>query len=136
MFLLNNASFRMMEKTLDAATLRQKVTVNNIANVDTPYYKRSDVRFEELLQQETNKFTLEGRRTDPRHIPIPNGGRGLNVTPQIEVDEQSVINNNLNNVDIDSEMSLLAKNQLRYNVVVQQVNQDIKHLRTAIQGRN
>jgi len=45
------------------------------------------------------------------------------------------MNNNGNNVDIDREMSLLAKNQLVYNLYIQQVNHDIKMMRTAIEGR-
>lgn len=133
MFLLNNSGFRTLERSLDAASLRQKVTANNIANVDTPYFKRSDVLFEDLLQQETDRFAIEGKRTDARHFPI--SSRGPGVSPQIVTDERSVMNNNLNNVDIDSEMSLLAKNQLRYNVLVQQANNQIKNLRTAIEGR-
>ncbi|MNN77397.1 flagellar basal body rod protein FlgB [compost metagenome] len=51
------------------------------------------------------------------------------------MDNNSVMNNNLNNVDIDAEMSLVAKNQLRYNVVAQQVTHDIRNIRTVIGGR-
>ncbi|MNC78502.1 flagellar basal body rod protein FlgB [compost metagenome] len=54
---------------------------------------------------------------------------------KIVVDNNSVMNNNLNNVDIDAEMSLVAKNQLRYNVVAQQVTHDIRNIRTVIGGR-
>jgi flagellar basal-body rod protein FlgB len=45
------------------------------------------------------------------------------------------MNNSLNNVDIDTEMSLLAKNQLRYNVMIQQANHELKQFRTALEGR-
>jgi flagellar basal-body rod protein FlgB len=44
------------------------------------------------------------------------------------------MNNNLNNVDIDTEMSQLAKNQLTYNTEIQQVSHEIKQLRLAIDG--
>jgi flagellar basal-body rod protein FlgB len=133
MNILNTTTFNLMEKTLDAASLRQKVTANNIANVDTPYFKRSDVQFEELLQNELkNGQALTGRRTNARHIPIGASSNGLETS--VVEDRSSVMNNNLNNVDIDSEMSLLAKNQLRYNVVTQQINHDIRKLRTVITG--
>jgi flagellar basal-body rod protein FlgB len=122
----------MMERTIDASTFRQKVISNNVANVDTPYFKRSDVQFEDLLQQELQTQTIEGYRTDSRHIPI--GQKTSSVEPQILTDEKSLMNNNYNNVDIDYEMSLLAKNQLRYNVLIQQVNHDFKLYRTAING--
>lgn len=132
---VNGNGFRLLERTLDAANLRQSVIANNIANVDTPKFKRSEVRFEELLQQSMgNSYpSIEGRRTDPRHMYI--GRRGENVEAQIVVDQHSVMNNNLNNVDIDSEMALLAKNQLRYNTVVQQVSHEIKMVRTALEAR-
>ncbi|TVY10660.1 flagellar basal body rod protein FlgB [Paenibacillus cremeus] len=132
MNILNKPGFQLMERSLDAASLRQKVIADNVANVDTPYFKRSDVKFEDLLQQEMNGASLEGYRTDPRHFYI---GRPPKPEPQIIQDQSSMINNNLNNVDIDYEMSLMAKNQLRYNVMVQQVNAEVKKLRTAIGGR-
>ncbi|GLI07075.1 flagellar basal body rod protein FlgB [Paenibacillus tyrfis] len=132
MNILNKPSFQTLERALDAAALRQKVIADNVANVDTPFFKRSEVRFEELLQQEMNGAGIEGYRTDPRHFYI---GRPAKPEPQIVRDNQSMINNNLNNVDIDYEMALMAKNQLRYNVMVQQVSGDIKKIRTAIGGR-
>ncbi|MGG2199641.1 MULTISPECIES: flagellar basal body rod protein FlgB [Paenibacillus] len=132
MMILNKPGFQMMERSLDAATLRQRVIADNIANVDTPFFKRSEVRFEELLQQEINGGSIQGFRTDPRHIEI---GRPSQPQPQLIRDNQTLINNNLNNVDIDYEMALMAKNQLRYNTMVQQVSADIKKVRTAIGGR-
>lgn len=133
MNLLNSSNFNLLERTLDAAALRQKVSAHNVANNDTPYYKRSDVLFEELLDQEMNRMAITGRRTNLKHIPI--GASASVKEPQIVQDTDSVMNNNLNNVDIDAEMSLLAKNQLRYYVISQQATHDIRNLRTAIEGR-
>jgi flagellar basal-body rod protein FlgB len=132
---LMGSHFQMLERTLDAASLRQSVIANNIANAETPYFKRSEVRFEDLLAKEMNSTSssLTGRRTDARHIYI--GNRGLNVEPQIQADQSTVMNNNLNNVDIDAEMALMAKNQLRYNTLIQQVTHEIKLNRTAMEGR-
>ncbi|MFK7695843.1 flagellar basal body rod protein FlgB [Paenibacillus sp. HJGM_3] len=132
MVLWNKPSLQMMERTIDASTFRQKVISNNVANVDTPYFKRSEVVFEDLLQQELKTQTIEGYRTDYRHIPI--GRKTSSIEPRVVTDEKSLMNNNFNNVDIDYEMSLLAKNQLRYNVMVQQVNHDLKLYRTAMNG--
>ena len=135
MFALEKAGFKLLESSLNAAALRQGVIANNIANVDTPHFKRSEVRFEELLQTEMSKQKpLEGYRTDPRHFYI--GGRSSSIpVPSIVTDNYSVMNNNLNNVDIDYEMSLLAANQLRYNVLVQELNNEIRRVRTSIDGR-
>ena len=132
--LLNGPEFKRLEGAISAADIRQSVIANNVANADTPKFKRSDVAFEQLLEQSLGNGmpVLAGRRTNPRHIPI---GPSSSVTPQVITDEDSVMNNNGNNVDIDREMSLLAQNQLSYNFYVQQVNHNVKMMRTAIEGR-
>jgi flagellar basal-body rod protein FlgB len=128
-----------MERAVDASVLRQKVIANNIANVDTPNFKRSDVLFEEYLRQEleaVKKPSFTAFATHPNHIPIGTVGSGRPAQPRIVTDETSAMNNNRNNVDIDYEMALMAKNQLYYNALIEQINYDIKHLRTAIGGRS
>lgn len=133
MALWDTPSLGKMERTLDVATFRQKVTANNIANAETPYFKRADVRFEELLAKELSEKKLEGRLTDSRHIPIGKGAKII-TGPEVLIDSETQMNNNLNNVDMDYEMALLAKNQIRYNVLIGQVNHDLKLYRTAIGG--
>jgi flagellar basal-body rod protein FlgB len=133
MFSINKPSFQLLEKSLDAATMRQRTIANNIANVDTPYFKRSEVTFESLLQKEMGTTpTLEGYRTDARHFSF--GGSLQQISPQISQDTASIMNNNLNNVDMDTEMSQMAENQLAYNTEIQQVNHEIKIMRSAISG--
>lgn len=135
MKLLNGPAFSRLETAISAAETRQRVMANNIANVDTPKFKRSEVLFESLLEQSMGRDVsqLAGRRTDPRHIAIgsPEGAQ----QPRIVTDNKSVMNNNVNNVDIDREMSMLAKNQLNYNFYVAQVNHQVKLMRTGIEGR-
>jgi flagellar basal-body rod protein FlgB len=131
MFSINKSSFQLLEKSLDASAMRQRVIANNIANVDTPYFKRSEVSFESLLQKQMGS-PLQSYRTDARHF---NFGSSANlIAPQTIVDEGSIMNNNLNNVDMDTEMSQMAKNQLAYNAEIQQVNHEFKMLRSAISG--
>ncbi|MNQ97724.1 Flagellar basal body rod protein FlgB [compost metagenome] len=135
MSLIDKPIWNLMERSLDTSTLRQKVVANNIANVDTPNFKRSDVAFEELLQGRMNASTpsIDGFRTDPRHFVI---GKSIQLpNTEIKTDNSTAINNNLNNVDIDYEMSLMAKNQLKYNTMIQQMNSDFKKMRTVIEGR-
>lgn len=136
MDLLDGASFRRLEGALHAASLRHQVLSNNIANVDTPYFKRSDVAFEQLLTQAIGSGgvkSLSGHRTDARHIPI--GTSSAYPEARVTTESSSVINNNRNNVDIDKEMAMVAENQLRYNLYVQQINHEVKMMRTGIEGR-
>jgi flagellar basal-body rod protein FlgB len=132
--LLNGATFQKLQGALDAANTRQQVITNNIANNDTPYFKRSSVSFESLLEQEMSGTlpVLRGNRTDSRHFVI---GQITEIpTPVISQDTSTVMNNNMNNVDIEQEMALLADNQLRYNSYISLLNEKIKMMRTAVQG--
>ena len=40
----------VLTKAADASALRNKTIANNIANIDTPHYKRQDVSFETELR--------------------------------------------------------------------------------------
>lgn len=136
MNLLNGAAFGRMEGALQAAEMRQRVISNNVANSDTPHFKRSEVLFEELLEQSmgNQQGQLIGKRTNQKHIAIGLSSSNVPI-PKVIADKTTSMNNNENNVDIDREMSLLAKNQLSYNFYVQQINHDVKMMRTAIEGR-
>lgn len=135
MQLLNGVGFDRLETAIQAANIRQEVISNNIANNDTPYFKRSNVSFESMLQAELNGDmpALQGKRTDSRHFVI--GPTNDVPEPRITTDQTTMMNNNQNNVDIDSEMAQLAVNQLRYNSYVEQMNYLIKMKRTAVEGR-
>lgn len=112
-------SKKVVEKALDAAWLRNEAISQNIANVDTPGYKRKDVKFEEYLNDAIDKSGFKGFTTDKRHIPI--GGNNIDDV-EIKVTEE---NRNLsmrldgNNVDIEAEMAAMAKNTIKYNALVQ-----------------
>ncbi|MGO4543869.1 flagellar basal body rod protein FlgB [Paenibacillus sp. 2TAB23] len=136
MNLLNGAAFGRLEGALQAAEMRQRVISNNVANGDTPHFKRSEVLFEELLEQSmgNQQGQLIGKRTNQKHIAIGAASSSLPV-PKVITDETTSMNNNENNVDIDREMSLQAKNQLSYNFYIQQINHEVKMMRTAIEGR-
>lgn len=137
MNLVNGPDFRRLQTAIGAAELRQKVIADNVANVDTPYFKRSDVVFEDSLAQAMTGDTphLALKRTNPRHIGSGGSGSSGETKPRLVTDELSVMNNNNNNVDIDREMSLLAKNQLVYNTYIQQMSHELKMTRLAIDGR-
>ena len=133
MNILNDTGFNHLRSAIDASNTRQQVVSNNIANADTPYFKRSEVSFESLLQSEMNGVSsIKGRMASSRHIAI--GSSGSIPTARITSDNSTAMNNNKNNVDIDSEMTSLAENQLRYNTYIEEVNHQIKMMRTALGG--
>ena len=79
----------VMQRGMGAANLRQEVISHNIANVNTPNFKKSDVIFEDLLAKELD-LDATGRlkvvRTHDRHMPIAFRGR---AAAKVELDPSS-----------------------------------------------
>ena len=74
MFLNNNfgKTVDILHRAMSASVLRREVIANNLANVDTPNFKRSDVNFESqlkrALESEKEVPPLEALKTDSRHL--------------------------------------------------------------------
>lgn len=123
-------------KALDAAWARNAEIANNIANVDTPGYKRKDVVFEEYLKEAIEAKRIRGYRTNARHIPV--GAGGIKDVKIRVIQDNSTLSMRLdgNNVDIDSEAVLAAENSIYYNTIAQKLSGDFRKLRTVInEGR-
>jgi flagellar basal-body rod protein FlgB len=128
---------KLVEKAMDATWLRNDAISQNIANVDTPGYKRKTVPFEEYLNQAIDGQNLQGFRTNSRHIPIGGSSSADNIDLKVTEDNSST-NMRLdgNNVEIDSEMASMAKNSIKYNTLVESLNAGFSRLRSAInEGR-
>jgi flagellar basal-body rod protein FlgB len=113
-----------IERGLDAAWLRNDVISQNIANVDTPGYKRKVVRFEEFLNNEMKTGQISQGKTRF-------SSNGIQIT---EDPAQSSYRSDGNNVDIEHEMALMAANSIRYNTLIQKMNGDFQKLKTVIRG--
>ncbi|MFB5191423.1 flagellar basal body rod protein FlgB [Alicyclobacillus fastidiosus] len=127
---------QVLQMSLDAATLRQQVYANNIANAETPNYKRQDVAFETYFQQALN--SAPQAQMGETHIPLSTSGSTLNnlpnVQPTVYTDTSSTVDNDGNNVDLSSEMVDVAENQVKYEVLAQDLSTRFQRLTTAIQG--
>jgi flagellar basal-body rod protein FlgB len=93
----------------------------------TPGYIRKEVNFEENLARAMGKSSMNGLRSDQRHIPIGDTKRGQNPVIMHDV--------NAPNVDIELEMAASAENQLLYTTAAKLVSGKFKSLRTVIRGR-
>ncbi|MGC8765120.1 MAG: flagellar basal body rod protein FlgB [Brevinematia bacterium] len=134
LFGMNTAFSKKMElyeKALDAVSLRREVIADNIANADTPFFKRSEVTFESQLQraiesEKTPEFpTL---MTDKRHIDFNQYIDYRTVRPKIVVEYDTMYRNDKNNVDIDKEMVDAMKNSMQYNALIEGYSRNIKVL--------
>ena len=111
----------VLSKTLDAAAARQKTIANNIANVETPGYKRQYVSFEEELKLVLERKNGHGIREGLR-----------NLAPMVETDMVSQSRPDGNNVNIDAEISDLAKTSLKYKAAATLLEAKMGMLRAAI----
>lgn len=118
-------------KALDACGLRHRAIADNIANVETPGFTRSDVSFESQL-----KDVLLGQNQAIRLVGESVMDRLDEVQPEVQLDSVSPAGPDGNNVSVDKEMADLVKNSLEYEALVQLANLKGGMIRTAInEGR-
>lgn len=96
-----------LAKSLDAAGLRHRVIANNIANVETPGFSRSEVSFESRLRE----ALTSGQPSDAQ-------SRVESIEASSHPDSMSPAGPNGNNVSIDKEMTDLTKNTLEYEAII------------------
>ncbi|OGO88560.1 MAG: flagellar basal-body rod protein FlgB [Clostridiales bacterium GWE2_32_10] len=122
--MMNNlfSNTKVLEKALDASILRNEVIANNIANVDTPDFKRKAVKFEEMLRNVVNTSGGENGNVD-------------SIEPEVYTDLANLsYRSDGNNVDIDTEMADMAKNTMKYNVLISQMNSRFRDLKTVMKS--
>ena len=116
-------SYVALKKTLDAAVLRHQAIASNLANLETPNYKRIDISpdFEARLQ----KAVTSG---DVSNI--------FRVRPQIEVDRTAVPDAlNGNTVKMEDELLHLQRNTLTHTFALQVLGRSLNKIKSAITGR-
>ncbi len=114
----------ILHRAMDVNVLRRNVTANNIANADTPNFKRTFVNYEAQLSRalrSENRQRLPALLTDERHIPFSRAVDYRQVQPRRVLDYLSTSKNNGNNVDVEQEMVSAIENQLLYQTMSQAI---------------
>ena len=126
---MDSKMLNLLETGLDSLSLRNRVLSNNIANVDTPNFKRSDVNFERALQSAMGEKsgTMPLRQTSPKHIQTIQLQNNYVIQ-----DNSTTYRNDGNNVDIDLEMTRLAENTLQYNALASALTSHLNLLRQVV----
>ena len=127
---LNGPVLNVLQKGLEASSMRQQVLSNNVANIDTPSFKRSDVDFQTVLGTVLGEKSgaLSLKLTAQKHIPgLDVGGAGGIVT-----DQSTSLRNDGNNVDVDKEMTNVAENGLYYNSLTSAISSQLGLLRMVL----
>ncbi len=112
-------------KAATANQMRSTVIANNIANVDTPNYKRQDVKFESLLAAQMSGGGSLDSKVASMDLSSING--------QVYTDNANLsYRSDGNNVDISTESSYYAQSQLRYNTLVDYMNRGFSAIKIAM----
>ena len=115
----------VLGKAADASWTRNDILANNIANADTPGFKRKDVQFETYLAN-----AVAG--TDSLDETIDNIDLNeLNCTTYTDQSNLSYRYDG-NNVDINTENEKKKKNQLKYYTLMNSMTQEFSRLKTAL----
>lgn len=106
-----------LEVGLRAESARQRAIANNIANMNTPGYRRSDVRFEELLAK-----AIESKGTiDPSELKV-----------EFYQPKTTRVKGNGNDVALDTEVGEMVKNSLRYRTYILLLRKKYRQIEAAI----
>lgn len=121
----------LLNRGMEASWTRNAVLRNNLANSETPEFKRSDVQFESLLHDALSQSGFRAKVTREKHIPI--GQTDIStIQPIIEQDNTRSMRMDGNNVDIEAENTYLAQNSLQYNTLLYKLNSDLARIKLAI----
>lgn len=117
----------VLDKAADAAWLRNDAISNNIANADTPGYKRQDVNFETQLAKALRSSRYKSMDAKVADVK-------MNRLKPITYTDYSGFSYRIdgNNVDPDTEGVYLAKNQIFYQGLELSIDQEFKNLKAVM----
>lgn len=124
--MINSNAFdyiNVLDKAADASWLRNEVLANNIANVDTPGYKRQDLNFEDELERalgNSKYMTMDAKVARLKETEL---------RPRVINDYSNFsYRTDRNNVDIETENVMLAANQIKYQGLMASIQSEFSNL--------
>ena len=126
----------MLKNAMDGSAASHGVIANNIANVNTPNFKRSDVTFKEALAATEPRYDdadqLATVTTDPRHIPVGPTFEAEPFSITTTVDDTQQMRVDGSNVDVDQEMAKLSLNSSYSATMAQMLQVQYSRIHQAI----
>lgn len=114
----------VLDKAADASWIRNDAIGNNIANATTPGYKREDVTFEAELEKNLSKMRFTSMDAKIANL------KTSELEPRTYKDYTNVSYRlDGNNVDIETENVILAKNQIKYEGLIQSITQEFQNIK-------
>lgn len=117
----------VLDKAADASWKRENLLTNNIANVDTPGYKRKDLDFASTLKEELGKNKYDSLDDKIKQVDLSK------LNPSVYRDYSNYSYRlDESNVDIDNEQVELASEQIHYQGIAAAINGEFDRMRSVI----
>ncbi|MDL2327159.1 flagellar basal body rod protein FlgB [Ruminococcaceae bacterium OttesenSCG-928-A11] len=130
--LFDTYSTQAAEASLDSLWLKTQVITNNLANVDTPNFKASNVTFEEVLSNASRQKNKEGKELAGRDTEGARGGGKFQT--RVTQDVWSSVRVDGNNVQLEQQQSELWKTYAQYSYLLDRISGHYGAINTAING--
>jgi flagellar basal-body rod protein FlgB len=118
-------NYVLARKLLDAAALRQEAIAANVANAETPGYRRVDIAPD--FTEQLKASAAAGQLTTT----------AATLRPQIAADPTArTIRPDGNSVEIEHELLAMNRNVVEHQYLTEIISQNIKQLRMAITGHS
>lgn len=117
----------VLDRAADASWTRESLIANNIANVNTPNYKRRDLNFESVLNEQLGSCKHESLDAKMRTVDLGQ------LNPMTYTDHSSLSYRlDGNNVDIDTEEAELASEQIKYQALTTSISKEFSRMKSVI----
>ena len=117
----------VLDKAADASWTRESLLANNIANADTPGYKRQDIDFQSVLKNELSNYKYMNLDQKMESVQLSK----LNASVYTDHANYSYRLDG-NNVDIDTEQVELASEQIKYQALTQSITAEFQRLQAVM----
>ena len=117
----------VLDKAADASWKRETLIANNIANQDTPGYKRQDIDFQTALQNELGRYKYTSLDHKIKNADLSE------LNPTVYTDHRGYSYRlDKNNVDPDTEQVELASEQIKYQALTTSITSEFQRLQSVI----
>ncbi len=128
-------SDRLKVASLALRQKRNNVIAGNLANAETPGFRALEVNFEEQLASASgSEGEMRLVTSNPKHFINGSMQTDQTINAEVFVQPKESISQDGNSVDVDTEMTALAENNILFRATVEMINRKIGIMKYAING--
>jgi flagellar basal-body rod protein FlgB len=131
LFFLNDPTIEAMGSYMTRLSKRQQIVASNLANIDTPGYKTSDISFHATMEQLLSRNLAPMKTSRPEHNAMAEL-RFAPLEPEVFEVQGLQVRPDKNNVDLDREMLKLSETSFGYSMMAQFLKGKFRSIATSI----